>query len=316
MLEVSTQTSTSNPRQQPYEYADTIAAANKVNWRLEDIIGGNKKLDFSKPFMPEALSRTSRLEFLDDREKIVLNQIKGNAYLSIFVIVEEFILPFLLDHVRPSLNEDDYRIRAFLQFATEEAKHIQLFKMFAQEFKDGFGSDCGVIGPAADIGQEVLKHQPLAVALVILMIEWMTQNHYVDSVKDDQQLDPQFASLLKNHWLEEAQHAKLDTLMVLSLAESMTKAEIGKAMDEFLEIGGFLDGGIRQQAVLDLASFEAATGRKLSDTESAEFVEVMHQANRWTYIGSGMVHPKFLEILTVLDPEQRERIEKVSPVFC
>jgi hypothetical protein len=35
-----------------YDYRDTIVASQKVNWRIEDIIGGDKTLDFSKPFMP------------------------------------------------------------------------------------------------------------------------------------------------------------------------------------------------------------------------------------------------------------------------
>src|SRR5687768_15375372 len=111
-----------------YDYRETLVTSEKVNWRIEDIIGGDKKLDFSKRFMPEELARVEQLTFLSSDEKRVLNQIRGNVYLSIFVIVEEFIVPFVLDHVRPSLDEDDYRVRAFLHFAEEEVKHIQLFK--------------------------------------------------------------------------------------------------------------------------------------------------------------------------------------------
>ena len=40
-----------------YTYRDTLAASERVNWRVEDIIGGDKRLDFSKPFMPESLAR-------------------------------------------------------------------------------------------------------------------------------------------------------------------------------------------------------------------------------------------------------------------
>ena len=47
-----------------------------------------------------------------------------------------------------------------------------------------------MIGPSEAIAAEVLRHDPLAVALVILMIEWMTQEHYVGSVRDDGDLDP------------------------------------------------------------------------------------------------------------------------------
>jgi hypothetical protein len=299
-----------------YDYHDTIVAAQKVNWRIEDIIGGDKKLDFSKPFMPESLARVSGLTFLNDDEKRILNQIRGHAYLAIFGLAEEFILPFVIDHIRPSLAEDDYRARAFLQFATEEAKHIQLFKLFSEEFVENFGTECKVIGPPSEIAKEILAHEPLGIAIAILHIEWMTQRHYIESVRDDKDLCPQFKSLLKNHWLEEAQHAKLDSRMVETLAEAMSPEMIERGIDEYLETGGFLDNGVRQQTLFDLEAFELATGRVLTEEERDEFIEVQHQANRWTYIGTGMTHPKFLSSLERLSPEQRRRIEAISPMFC
>src|SRR4029078_2620701 len=297
-------------------FRDTIVASQKVNWRIEDIIGGDKKLDFVNRFMPESLARVERLNFLNEDEKRKLNQIKGHTYMSMFGLVQEFILPFVLDHVRPNLDEDDYRVRAFLQFDSEEAKHIQLLKVFKQEFNENFGSECKMIGPAEEIAKEILGHEPLGVALAILAIEWMSQRHYIESVKDDNTLDPQFRSLLKNHWLEEAQHAKLDSSMVIRLASPLGEAEIEKAVDEFLEIGGFLDEGLAQQTMLDLEAFELATGRVLNDAEREEFIKVQHKANRWTYLGSGLTHPKFLETLGRLSPAQRARIEEVAPVFC
>ena len=63
-------------------------------------------------------------------------------------------------------------------------------------------------------------------------------------------------------------------------------------------------------------AFERATGRELTDDERAEMVREMHQAARWTYLGSGMVHEKFLGTLGQLSPEQRRRIENVAPVFA
>jgi len=298
------------------KFKDTLVISHRVNWRLEDLTGKNKKMNFALRFMPENLARVEKLPFLSSEEKKVLNQIRGHAYLRIFGLVEEFILPFVLDHVRPCLDQDDYRVRAFLQFAAEEAKHIQLFKIFGEDFRKGFGTECGVIGPPSAIAEKVLSHHPLAVALVILHIEWMTQRHYLDSIKDDNNLDPQFKSLLKHHWLEEAQHAKLDGLMVEALADGLTDSEITSAVDEYLEIGGFLDEGLRSQTALDLEAFEAATGRVLSDSERCVFEQVQHQANRWTYLGTGMTHPKFLETLEYLNPSERERIANVAEVFC
>ena len=179
-----------------YSYQAALAASESIHWRVEDIIGGEKRLDFTRPFMPESLAQTEPLTFLSKEEKRILNQIRGNAYLCIFGLVEEFILPFVLDHARTQLRGDDYRVRALLKFASEEAKHIQLFKQFRMEFEDGFGTICNVIGPPEAIAAAILKHDPLGVAITTLHIEWMVQRHYLESIKDDQQLDPQFKSLL------------------------------------------------------------------------------------------------------------------------
>jgi hypothetical protein len=299
-----------------YSYQATLAATAATPWRVEDIIGGKHRLDFAKPFMPESLASVEPLTFLTRYEKRILNQIRGNTYLCIFGLVEEFILPFVLDHTRPQLLGDDYRVRALLQLASEEAKHIQLFNRFRQEFAEGFGAECAVIGPPEAIASAVLAHGPLGVALAILQIEWMSQRHYVESIKDDQDLDPQFKSLLKHHWLEEAQHTKTDTLMVESLAAGKSEEEIMKAVEEFIDIGGFLDGGLTQQVEFDMESFIRATGRQLSDSEKEEFRRVQLRANRWTYLGTGMTHERFLETVGNLTPKARQRIESIAPAFC
>lgn len=299
-----------------YSYQETLSASEKIMWRVEDIIGGKKRLDFNKPFMPESLARVNGMCFLSLDQKLALNQIRGNTYLTLFGLVEEFILPFVLDHTRPNLDGDDYRVRAFLQFASEEAKHIHLFKRFREEFERGFGTDCPVIGPPADVAKFVLSHHPLAVALTILHIEWMTQRHYIGSIKDDQDLDPQFKSLLKHHWMEEAQHAKLDTLMIESLSSGLSDEEKERAVGEYMEIGGFLDNGLRQQTEFDLDSMERATRTRLSERDRQEFIAVQHQANRWTYLGSGMTHPNFLTSLERMHPPSRIRVEELAQALC
>jgi hypothetical protein len=308
--------STATTTARGYTYEAALAASEKVNWRVEDLIGGDKTLDFRRPFLPESLARTSGLAFLTPAEKLALNQVRGHGYLCTFGLVEEFILPFVLDHARPQLDGDDYRVRALLQFATEEAKHIHLFKRFREEFVKGFGSSCEVIGPPSAVAAKVLSHQPLAVALTILHIAWMTQVHYTESVADDGALDPQFKSLLKHHWMEEAQHAKLDTLMVEALAVGMDEAAIRSAVDEYLEIGGFLDEGLAQQAVLDADALERVIGRKLAESERRELIDRQHQALRWTYLGTGMTHDKFLSTLALLSPAALRRVEEIAPTFC
>jgi P-aminobenzoate N-oxygenase AurF len=299
-----------------YTYESVLATAQRVNWTIDDVIGDDKRLDFAKPFMPESLAGVRKLDFLSTEEQRTLNQIRGLGYLVMFGLVEEFILPFVLDHARPRLAGDDYRTRALIQFASEEAKHIQLFKRFREEFDAGFGHRCEVIGPPEAVAAKVLAHSPLAVALLTLHIEWFVQQHYLESIKDDQDLDPQFKSLLKHHWLEEAQHTKLDTLMVEEMAAATAPEDIRKAVDEYLEIGAFIDGGMQQQTRLDLDSLERAMGRRLTAEERERFSEAQLKALRWTFLGSGITHPNFLATVGKLGPGLREKLEALAPAFC
>ena len=302
--------------QHNYSYQSALAASERIGWKVEDLIGGEKQLDFSKPFMPESLAQVKQLSFLTPDEQLTLNQIRGHEYLAMFGLVEEFILPYVVDHARPQLSGDDYRVRALLQFAGEEAKHIHLFKRFRQEFENGFGSNCDFIGPAEDVSRFVLSHSPLGIGIAILHIEWITLRHYIEGVRDNQDLDPQFTSLLKNHWLEESQHTKLDTLIVESVAQGATPQEIDQAFKEYGEIGAFLDQGIQQQAEFDVESFVRATGRKLSKSEREKVSDAVLKGMRWTYLGTGMTHPNFLATVEQIKPEARTQIEAMAPAFC
>ena len=297
-----------------FNYEATLASSLRAQWQLDDVLRVDQELDFSRNFMPESLARTAALDTLNPFEQRLLNQISAHQYLSIFGIVEEFILPFVVDHARPHLLGDDWRVRAILNFAGEEAKHIQLFKRFHSAFVRGFPVECAMIGPSEAIGAEILKHDPLAVGLVILMIEWMSQQHYLGSIRDDGDIDPLFKSLLKNHWMEEAQHAKLDTLIVDALAEGRSEEQIDKSIDEFFEIGAFLDEGLKQQASFNLDALETAIGRKLDDREAIEAEQ--HQAARWTYIGSGMVHERFQSTLNDISARAAQRIAEAAPLFA
>ena len=299
-----------------HSYDRILAAASRAAWEIEDVLPAGSGLDFACNFMPENLARTAGIECLDADQRRVLNQIRGHEYLTIFGLVEEFILPFVLDHARPQLNGDDARVRALLNFAGEEAKHIDLFKRFHKLFTDSFGSECAVIGPPEAVAAEVLKHDPLSVALVILQVEWMTQSHYLDSVRDDNGLDPLFKSLLKHHWMEEASHARLDRLMVEALAADRSEDEIQAAIDGYLEIGMFLDNGLKGQTEFNIEALERATGKPVDPAAREALIEKQHQALRWTYLGSGMTHPEFIDALEFISPNAAERIAEVAPAFC
>lgn len=298
-----------------FTYPAVLSASRRAAWEIDDVIRAGDRLDFARPFLPEGLARTAEVPGLSSPERLLLNQIRGHEYLSLFGLIEEFIFPFLLDHVRDNPAGDDQRIGALLQFASEEAKHIRLFQRFETAFTAGFGTPCSTIGPAEAVAADVLRHHPLAVALVILQIEWMTQAHYLDSVRDDAGLDPLFANLLRHHWMEEAQHAKLDTLIAEALADQLTPEGIEAAVEDYFKIARYLDAGLQGQTEMNLAAFELASGRTLDTGTRAAFLARQHQAIRWTYLGSGMIHRNFRATLGAISPAGLARVDAAAPQF-
>jgi len=299
-----------------HSYQTLLETSRRINWRVEDIIGGERKMDFSRPFLPESFARVRELDFLTPDEQRTLNHIRAHNYLAMFELIERCILPFINAHTPSRTDQDPWRTPAMAQFAAEEAKHIALFETFRAEFAREFGVACGIIGPADEIGAAVRAHSALGLAIFVLAIEWATQRHYLESIRDDQSLDPQFKSLLKHHWLEESQHARLDGLVFQEMAAGATRSELDAAVEDFLAIGSLLDGGLRAQAGLDLAALETAIGRSLAEADRGRLLERQHQAMRWTFIGTALVNRGFLDMLGAVSPQGRARIEQVSPAFC
>jgi hypothetical protein len=295
-------------------FAHILKVSRRVNWSIEDVVEQSFAFDYGRCFLPESLA-AAELPFLSVPEQRALNQIRAHGYLCLFRLAEEFILPFVLDYARDNRADNDTETQALLHFAEEEVKHIQLFRLFRDEFARGFGTACHVIGPPQTMARSVLEHSELGVALSVFHIEWMTQRHFVESARDERVLDEHFRSLLKYHWLEEAQHTKLDELMIRNVIQRLDAEEIALGVEDYVRIVTLLDGGLRDQVWLDLDALQRACGRQLNDSEQSSFIRAQTCALRRTFLVSGMTHPKFLEIIELLSPQARVNIERMARGF-
>ena len=266
------------------------------------------RLDFTRPFLPDALASDRRLPDLNEGERLKLNQITGNAYVNLFAFVEEYIVATAVKHAQAEMHGDHDAVRALVRFAEEEIKHQQLFWRYLETFKGSFGTECGVLGDAAAVAGVILSKTPIAVLLVTLHLEIMTQAHYTESVRDDAKLDPLFARLLKHHWLEEAQHAKIDALELDKLASDATAEQITKAFDDYLDLIGAFEGLLAAQAKMDVESFAKATGRKPGDAESEAIMKAQHAAYRNTFLVMGMQNRMFTDVVKTLSVEDARRV--------
>ena len=126
------------------------------------------------------------------------------------------------------------------------------------------------------------------------------------------QLDPLFRDLVKYHWMDEAQHAKIDTLLIEEIVREIAEEDRETAVDELLELGGAVDGLLSQQADLDLESLAKALGRKFSKEETEEIKRNIHRAYRWTFLVSGLEHPNFVRIVSELTQRGPAKLQAVA----
>ncbi len=294
-----------------YSYPEILKSSLKVAWTERQVLEG-RDFDYSKRFLPNRLSGVDEIGCLKDREKLKLNQIMGNAYCHLFAYVEEYIIPQALEAAQRDVYGDESRLRALLRFAEDESKHQELFRRSTALFEKGFGVRCGLIPAREEVARVILGKSRLCSYLLTSMIEWYTQSHFVEHVRDRGELDELFRDLVRHHWMDEAQHAKIDSLLIDEIVQETTQEEREKAVDELIELGGAIDGLLSQQADLDLASLEKAIGRTLSEEERAEIKRATQRAYRWTFIVSGLEHPNFVQIVSELTARGPAKLETVA----
>ena len=284
-----------------YDYKSCVEGSEKVSWTLDAVFPEGTPLDFTRPFLPEALAPTRALAFLQADEQRALNQIAGNAYLNLFAFVEEFIIATVVKHTHAELFGDHIAIRALSRFTDEEVKHQQLFARYQASFERDFGVKCGVLEEAAAVAGVILSKSPIAVILMTLHIELMTQQHYTESVRDDGGLDPLFAKLLKQHWLEESQHARIDALELKKLVEPATAEAISVGFKDYMDLLDAVCGLLGKQAEMDVPSLEKKLGKTFSDDQRKQIVATQLKGYVKTFVHVGMTHPQFVDIIKRLD---------------
>jgi P-aminobenzoate N-oxygenase AurF len=290
-----------------YRYDACLEGSVKNAWTVEDCFQG-RDFDFATPFLPERIAGVSSIGCLSDDKKRMLNQIRGNSYCHIFAFVEEYIVPMVVDRARADVYGDETRLWSLLRFAEEEVKHQEMLRRACQQFEAGFGVPCGLVPGREEVAEAVLSTSPLAALLLTSMIEWFTQLHYVEHVRDDADLDQLFRDILRFHWIDESRHARMDSLLIDEIADELAPEEREKAVDQLLELGGAVDGLLAKQVTLDIDALERATGRAFTGTERDEIRAHQQRAYRWTFLVSGLEHPKFVRIIEQLTTTGNEKI--------
>ena len=291
-------------------YDRALRVSKRVHWDIdEDVIRG-RRFDSSRRYLPDGLSLVSEFTTLTADEQRFVSQIQGRTYANIFGLVERYITAKVLEVSRDYWLGDQTALEALVRFSDEELKHQELFRriedLVGETMPAGYRFN---VDPDAVAGV-VLSKSTWAVLALTLDIELFTQLHYRQSIEPDGELSELFKDVFLYHWKEESQHAILDELEWRRNDAGLTAEARDRAVDEFIELVGAVDGLLRAQAAADASYFAATCGRVVDEEEAKVITAGFLKAYRWQYIHSGAAHPVFGKVLgSLITADQGQRIQ-------
>jgi len=287
-----------------FDYTTVVSTSERVAWTVDGVFG-DRAFDASGPIVPDSWLGTAALPFLDGGEQRILNHCRAFSYVHLIGNFEDFVPLHLAGVLRDDATGDHAQRRALLRFGDEELKHQELFRTAETRLEDACGHAFGRWFDAdgtrvRKLTSAMLDYSPLARFLIVLALEWGTQRHYVESIRDrdDDGGDPLYADVLRAHWIEEAQHTKCGTL---EIARARPET-IERAFTDLAGIAGEVDAVFAGQAGEEVAALERVADRTLADAERTALQQALHASLGRILAGVGLGHPRFVEVAQQLSP--------------
>lgn len=296
-------------------YARCIKMSKRANWTVEGVIQGRTFVPDDR-FLPDSFAGLSAFPSLSADEKRFVGQIQGRTYANMFGLLERYVNAKVLELSQDHCFGDQTKLEALIRFSGEEIKHQELFRsvedLIAPSMPDGYR----FVPQPNPVARMILGKSTWAVLGLTLMVEIVTQAHYLESIEDSEGLSPLYKDVFRYHWLEECQHAILDELEWRRVDAEVSAAERDVSVDELIELAGAIDGILQDQARADASYFIASLDRSFSDAEVGLAFAGFLNAYRWQYIFSGAENPKFVKTLKELTTaDQMERVESALAGF-
>lgn len=286
-------------------YARCIAASQRVRWDIEkDVIRG-RIFDVQQKFLPDGLSKVQELGFLTAEEKRYLSQIQGRTYANVFHMAERFVNAKVLEISHDHTLGNQTALEALVRFSDEELKHQEMFRRLERLAGAQMAPGYTFLPDPNEVAKVVLSKSSWAVLALTLHIELVTQVHYRQSIDLDPHVSPLFKDTFRYHWLEESQHAILDELEWKRADKNLSVEARDRAVDEFIELVGAVDGVLHIQAKADAEYFVRTCGRQLLEDQPHVVEQGVLKAYRWQHIISGAQQPHFIKVLSSLITENQ-----------
>ena len=291
-------------------YRKVLHNSQKVTWDIDADVIRFRQLDTDSKYLPDSLSLVAQLPFLNPGQQRLLSQVQGRTYAYLFGLLERCINAKMLELGREHSLGDQTAVAALLKFVQEELKHQELFRRVEKLADIALPAGYRMTTDPDSAAAAMMTKSTWAVLALTCFVEIFTQVHYLHSIRDDDQLSPLFKDVFYYHWIEEAQHAKLDELEWKRVHDAMQPEAIDAAVSDFIELLRMVEGILQAQASADGEYFCSSIGTYLSRERCNAVKACLLKAYRLQYLVSGARIERFQHALSSkLTTGQMQRVE-------
>jgi hypothetical protein len=278
-------------------YARCVEVSKRIRWDIEHDVFRGRGFDFGRKFLPDGLTKVNRLPFLAPAERRLLSQVQGRTYANVFCLFERFIGAKMLEISSARWAGDQIALEALVRFTDEELKHQEMFRRLESMAAAGMPHGYTFLPQPNDVARAVLATSGWAVLALTCNIELFTHTHYRYSIDPDHQLDTLWKDVFAFHWKEESQHAILDEMEWLREDSNLDPRQRDRAVDDLVGLLLAIDRILQTQAGCDAEYFMRLAGRAFDAIHAESIHSTILAAYRWQFITSGVMEPRFLELL-------------------
>jgi hypothetical protein len=281
-----------------------------MGWRISDVLA-DSHFDLRRRWLPTALSGAESITCLTRAEELKLSHVELGAYTHLLASMQTFIAPTLRRLARAVEADEPATFEALSHAATEDVKHMALFREVRARLNADLGFPLALLPEVGRVTGVVLDKRLGAVLLLTASIELLAERHYLTCFHEDTSLDPLVWRVFNAYWREASRHARLQYLETLRVFEGMALVEKDGAIDDFVGLVLGLDEILNVQARFDVENLLRAMRRPLTSAERTEVLAGVVAAKRHTFIASGLMHPSFRELFSLVATRaQRLRVEQ------
>jgi hypothetical protein len=297
------------PARDTTRYASYIGSSPRARGDVaHDVIRG-RSFDFTQSFLPDALSRISRLDFLQHNERCLLSQVQARTYARMFNCLERMVCTRMLEICHDDAFGNQVVLEALVRYADKKLGHQWLFRRIDQMIGVGLPAGYEFVLEPHVLARIFDSTSAWAVLALTCQLGACAQVHHERSSNRSSGGCALYADVLRFRRIRDSAHPAVDALEWERVNARLKSDDRDEAVLDFVDAIAALNAMVQAQAGEDANYFLRVIGRSLSATETRRVASEVLRAYRWQFIVSGLRDTDFSSRLgSMLTPSEQQRI--------